>query len=367
VSAYDRQKLLVTGLNSGGYIGSQEKNLYIVHIGGGYVFMNIKTKMPKVKVLATGGTIANKIDEDIGGGVPTLTGEDLIKSIPGVETFTDVHVEQVLNLGSHLLSPDDILEVRNRCRQSFNDGFDGVVVTIGTATMAEYAYMLSITLDSNRPVVLTGAMRNVSLLGTDGSRNLADAIRLAGSSQECDLGVAVCMHGEIFHPHDVNKIHAQKTEAFDSPLGPLGVMLPGRIVMYRKPLMNQYIPVESLTKRVEIIVAEEGGDGSLLEFASEKADGLVLVGFPPGNVSPGMNKAIEKAVAQGVPIVLVHRAIGGVLNEGFHSDGGPEAQLLGAGVLPGGSLTAAKARLKLMVALSYTQDKGELQYLFQNY
>ena len=329
--------------------------------------MNSKTKIPKVKVLATGGTIANKIDKDVGGGVPTLTGKDLIEAIPDVETLADVHVEQVLNVGSHLLSPDDILKVRNKCRESLNDGFDGIVVTIGTATMAEYAYMLSITLDTDRPVVLTGAMRNVSLLGADGIRNLADAIRLAGSRQEFNLGVVVCMHGEIFHPHDVNKIHAQKTEAFGSSFGPLGVILPGRIVMYRKPLMNQYIPVESLTKRVEIIVAEEGGDGSLLEFASEKADGLVLVGFPPGNVSPGMNKAIEKALLQGVPIVLVHRAIGGVLNQGFHSVGGPEAQLLGAGALPGGSLTAAKARLKLMLALSYTQDKGELRKLFQNY
>ena len=329
--------------------------------------MNSKTKIPKVKVLATGGTIANKIDKDVGGGVPTLTGKDLIEAIPDVETLADVHVEQVLNVGSHLLSPDDILKVRNKCRESLNDGFDGIVVTIGTATMAEYAYMLSITLDTDRPVVLTGAMRNVSLLGADGIRNLADAIRLAGSRQEFNLGVVVCMHGEIFHPHDVNKIHAQKTEAFGSFFGPLGVILPGRIVMYRKPLMNQYIPVESLTKRVEIIVAEEGGDGSLLEFASEKADGLILVGFPPGNVSPGMNTAIEKTLLQGVPLVLVHRAIGGVLNQGFHSDGGPEAQLLGAGALPGGSLTAAKARLKLMLALSYTQDKGELRKLFQNY
>ena len=76
---------------------------------------------------------------------------------------------------------------------------------------------------------------------------------------------------------------------------------------------------------------------------------------------------LEQICVQGVPIVLVHRAIGGVLNQGFHSDGGPEAQLLGAGALPGGSLTAAKARLKLMLALSYTQDKGELRKLFQNY
>ena len=323
--------------------------------------------MARVKILATGGTIANKIDPEIGGGVPTLMGEDLINLIPGIRDIAEIHVEQVLNVGSHLLSPANMMDVRDRCKIAFHEGFDGVVVTIGTATMAEYAYMLSITLDETKPVVLTGAMRNVSLLGSDGARNLSDAIVVAASKESLDFRVVVCMQGEIFHPHDVAKIHAQKTEAFASLLGPLGVILPGRIVMYRKPLIRQYIPIEAITAQVEIIPALEGGDGSLMEFASGKTDGIVLVGFPPGNVSPGMNTAITKTLKRNVPVVLVHRAAGGVLNEGYHSDGGPEAQLLGAGALPGGSLTAAKARLKLMVALSYTRDQDKLRQLFQNW
>ena len=325
--------------------------------------------MKKLKLIATGGTIAYKFDEAVGASVPAVTGADLIEAVPQLADLAEIDVLQLSNVGSPVLTPEDFLRYARECARVAGSGeADGIVLTMGTATLAECAYMLHLLLDQEIPVVVTGAMRVHSHPSPDGPGNLLDSGIAAISAQTRGWGVLVCANGELHDPREAVKSNSIDLAAFSSPgFGPVGFVRNGQAEMFRRPTIKEHIPVDEIRAKVSIVQAVEGDDGKLVDAASEFSDGIVLVGFAPGCVPPTMMPAIERAASRGIAMVLVTRSYGGSLGVGVYerSDGGIE-HLMELGVLLGGSLRAAKAQIKLMLALSATRDPNRLQELFPN-
>ncbi|MBI2154978.1 MAG: asparaginase [Candidatus Rokubacteria bacterium] len=190
--------------------------------------------MKRVRVIATGGTIASKLDPATGAARPALTGQELVEALPGLSQ-AQVTVEQFANVASQALTLEQLLALAKRAREIFERGeADGVVITQGTMTLEESSYLWDLVLDRAEPVVVTGAMRHTSLPGADGSRNLLDAVIAAASDATRGLGVLVCMNGELHAARDVVKTHSLDVDSFQSPdLGPLGFVRSGRAEVHR--------------------------------------------------------------------------------------------------------------------------------------
>ena len=325
--------------------------------------------MKRLKIIATGGTIAYRWDEAQGGAVAAVTGEELVEAVPQLAEVAQVDVLQLANVASNTLSPEDFLAFGKECqRAARSGGADGIVLTMGTATLPECAYMLDLLLKQEAPVVVTGAMRVHSHPSPDGPGNILDSAIAAVSDQTRGWGVFVCANGELHDPRDVVKTNSVDLATFRSlEYGPVGVIRNDQATMFRRPTIKDHIPIERINARVAIVQAVEGDDGKLLDAASEFSDGIVLVGFAPGCVPPGMVPAIGRAGEKGRTMILVTRSYGGSLGVGTYArDVGGIDQLFEMGVLPGGSLRASKAQVKLMLALSTTRDPRRLKEMFPN-
>lgn len=325
--------------------------------------------MKRLKLIATGGTIAYRFDEAVGASVPAISGDDLIQAVPQLADLAEIDVLQLSNVASPVLTPGDFLRYARECARVAESGeADGIVLTMGTATLAECAYTLHLLLEQEIPVVVTGAMRVHSHPSPDGPGNLLDSGIAAIADETRGWGVLVCANGELHDPREAVKTNSIDLAAFSSPgFGPVGFVRNNRVVMFRRPTLRDHIPVDEISANVSIVQAVEGDDGKMVDAAAEFSDGIVLIGFAPGCVPPTMMPAIERAAARGVSMVLVTRSHGGSLGIGVYarSDGGME-HLMEVGVLPGGSLRAAKAQIKLMLALSQTRDPKHLSQLFPN-
>lgn len=324
--------------------------------------------MKRVRVIATGGTIASKVDPATGAARPALTGQDLVEALPGLSQ-AQVTVEQFANVASQALTLEQLLALAKRAREIFERGeADGVVITQGTMTLEESSYLWDLVLERPEPVVVTGAMRHTSLPGADGSRNLLDAVLAAASDATRGLGVLVCMNGELHAARDVVKTHSLDVDSFQSPdLGPLGFVRSGRAEVHRAPLLREHIPATEVTAKVYLVTTVAGDDGGLIEAAVERgADGLVLEAMGGGAVPPGCMPAVMAAVAR-VPVVAVSRCYAGSMYENVYGFAGGDKQLRELGVLFGGSLTGPKARIKLILALgAYGKDRDKVAAAFQN-
>jgi L-asparaginase len=242
------------------------------------------------------------------------------------------------------------------------------VVTHGTATLEETAYFLHLTVKSERPVVVTGAMRPPSALGTDADLNLLDAIRLAASPQAAGRGVLTVLNNEIHSGRDVTKASAFRVETFSSrELGFLGyVDSDGQVLFYREVTRAHTTAAPFAVEgrqslpRVDIVYAYAGADGVLVDAAREHgAEGLVLVGFGGGSHPAAFIEAGKRAVQAGIPVVLATRATAGrvILTP----------QKAAAGFIVCDDLLPQKARILLMLALGVARGRDAIQELFYRY
>jgi len=181
--------------------------------------------LPRVVLLATGGTIAIRYDPDEGGPTDRLTGEDLLQAVPGLSDVATVFVEQIANVGSRNITPDIWKTLALRIDELLAlPEIGGVVVTHGTDTLEETAYFLDLTVSSDKPVVVVGAQRNASYFDTDGPRNMLNAVRVAVSPEARGKGALVVMNGQINAARDVTKTSTLNVETFRSlEFGALGV------------------------------------------------------------------------------------------------------------------------------------------------
>jgi L-asparaginase len=328
-----------------------------------------------VHVIGTGGSIAgigpDRMDfilyPDIGDH---LTIEQSLARIPEVQDIAKVSSEDLVSVGSTAIGAPEWLALAQRINQLFREdsSLSGIVVTHGTATLEETAYFLHLTVKSSKPVVVTGAMRPPTALSTDADLNLVDAVRTAASPNAGGMGVLTVLNNEIQCARDVTKASTFRVETFrPNELGFLGYAdSDGQVVFYRSPLRKHTtatpFTVEQRTglPRVDIVYSYAGADGLFVETSrTNRSDGLVVVGFGGGTFPPIFIEAAAKAVEDGIPVVLASRATSGRVV----STPTKEQQ----GFLVCDNLLPQKARILLMLALTETSNRDELQQAFYEY
>lgn len=330
----------------------------------------VAEQLPKVAVLATGGTIASKRNPAKGGYEPALTGEDLIAAIPAVRGFAQISVEQISNITSSDMNPAIWLQLARRANELLaNPEITGVIITHGTNTLEETAYFLDLVTNGDKPVILVGAQRPASDPDSDGPRNLLTAVRVAVSPEATGKGVMVVMNGQINAARDVTKTNTSQVETFRSlEFGALGVVDESAVRFYRAPLRRQHFDLPSdVTKlpRVDIISNYAGVDGLFVRAAmqSKMVDGFVIAGMGLGSVTSEMFDSIKEARDAGIPVVISTRVPTGRVFP-LSATKGSALALVGIGCVLADNLTPQKARILLMLALGKTKDSGELQKYF---
>lgn len=323
--------------------------------------------MSKVVVIFNGGTISMKVDEKIKAAVPNLTGEEIMSMVTGIEDYAEVESHTFSSLPSPHMTPDIMLELSNYVKSFLNqDDVDGVVVTHGTDSLEETAYFLQLTIKSEKPVVVTGSMRNSSELGYDGPANLAASICTATSKAARNRGVMVCLNNELNCATEVTKSHSMHLNTFQSPeFGPIGIVDSNEVRFYRESLGKEYIDTDKIENNVQLIKACAGMDGTLIDFCVENgAKGLVIEAMGRGNLPPLMAASVKKAIDRGVIVVLVSRCYKGRVLDSYGYEGGGK-QLRNMGVIFGDSMPGQKARIKLILALGKTRNKEEIKDIFE--
>ena len=311
-------------------------------------------------MLTTGGTIASLPDPETGAKRPAVSGEELVRSVPGLDSLADVEVEEVASASSWNLTPDNMLRVARRAGAALAEGgFEGMVVTHGTDTLEETAFLTDLTLRADRPVVFVGAMRSPDELSADGPRNLLSAVRLAASPEARGAGAVVAMGDEIHAARWVRKLDSGLLTAFRSPRrGPLGRVSPDSLVLpWVPPRGFTFDPPDAFTHEVALVSAYPGMSPGAVEAPVEAAGaaGLVVEGTGSGNVPGSAVDGIRALLDRGLPVVIATRVPGGSDRSGYGSPGGGEA-LAELGAVRAGPLSAGKARLLLMVLLAHGHE-----------
>lgn len=332
---------------------------------------------PRVRLLATGGTISNRA-----GG--RLTAAQLVELIPGLDRYVTPEYEQYSNLASSYLTLDQWVGLTRRINELFrtDPGLAGIVVTSGTDTLEELAYFLDLTVHSDKPVVVVGSMRNPSTLGYEGAANLLDAFRVAADPEARGKGVLVVLNDEINAARDVTKTDALRLETFQARgYGVLGYVDRDRVTFSRTVLQRHTAQSEfdgsTLTAlpRVDVLWVYQGASGDLIKAAVDLgARGLVIAGAGAGATSGTQLDGIAYALEHGVVVVITTRTGSGRIAPFRSSRAVPSRGPL-AGLTPpefddfiaGEDLAPVKARILLMLALTKTHDPAVIQRMFEQY
>lgn len=303
-------------------------------------------------LLATGGTISMQVDRAQGGAVPRLTGREILDAVPGVEEVARVEVREFGRFPGPHMTIERMWELRAAIRGALSEGFAGVVVTHGTDTVEETAYLLDRSLDAAQPVVVTGAMRNSSELSWDGPANLMAAVEVAASAEARGRGTMVVMDEEIVQGAEVVKTHTEAAGTFRSPnWGPLGVTDEGRALFYRESRRKPPLLPDAPALPVDLVKIVAGADSRLVEASLDSgARGIVLEALGRGNVPPAVLPGIRRWAEAGRPVVVTSRSLRGRVLDTYAYPGGGHA-LREMGCIFADHMTGQQARIELMLAL----------------
>lgn len=329
---------------------------------------------PRVHLVATGGTISNR-----SGG--RLTAEELVDLIPDLAQHARVESEQFANVASSQLTLGQWIQLSRRVNDVLarDPGLAGVVVTSGTDTLEETAFFLHLTVRSERPVVVVGAMRNPSTLGYEGAANLQQAFRVAAAPQSRGKGTLVVLNDEINSARDVTKTDSLRLHTFQTRgYGVLGVVDRDGPVYYRSLLRRHThrseFDLAGVTElpRVDVIMVYQGAPGDLIESAVDAgARGIVIASAGAGATSGTQRQAMAYAHERGVFTVVSTRTGSGRVvprRRAPIDEGATQAQRLSARHrIAGQDLTPIKARILLMLALTRTDDPDEINRMFAEY
>jgi L-asparaginase len=326
--------------------------------------------LPRIAVIGTGGTISSlgngSLDvldyPDFG---QKLTCEQLLNKFEETKLVADAVPITYKQVGSTALGPVEWIEIRDMIHKLAEEQPDlaGFVIPHGTATLEETGFFLNLTLRVKQPVIMVGAQRPNSALGTDAGTNLVNALQVAGSPKARGMGVMVVMNNEIHPARDVVKTSTYRVQTFKSAdYGALGHVDGDGVHFFRAPL-GIHMPDTPFSgreiaalPRVDVIYSYAGADGDLVEAAVKAgAKGLVSAGFAPGSPSPSQQEAFLAAAKSGIVIVQCTRAIGRVA---------PRRRLRETGIIGGSDLTPQKARILLQLMLLDTTDIGKIQEAF---
>jgi L-asparaginase len=314
---------------------------------------------PKVLVIGTGGTISGGVDPAT-GQARSLTTKDVVALVPSLKGRVDIEEEDFSRIGSSSMTPELQFKLAQHVRGLFakRPDLSGIVVTHGTDSLEETAYMLDLVVDDPRPVVFAAAQRPPRVSDSDGPRNLEGAIRTAMAPQARDKGVLVVLNEDIHAARYVEKTHSIAVESFKSgKKGMLGTVDTGTVIFYNAPLNRVTIRAAKVEPNVDLVRLVAGDQGKFILHAIEtKAAGLVVEAFGRGNMPQPVAAAVRKARDAGLVVVIVSRTDEGRVEM---SDA-----LRKIGVVSGEDLDGLKARMLLTVALGATRDPAQIQKWF---
>jgi L-asparaginase len=327
------------------------------------------TALPRVRLVATGGTISNRP-----GG--RLTADELIKSVPELATYTRPEAEQFLNVASSEVTLDQWVQLARRLNQLFREERDlaGIVVTSGTDTLEELAYFLHLTVRSDHPVVVVGAMRRPGIPGYEGQANLLAGFRVAATPEARGRGAFVVLNDEILSAREVTKTDAQRLDTFGSRMtGILGVVDSDRVVFYRdvvkRHTAKSEFDVNAITSlpRVDVLLTYQGAPGDLIRASADAGAKGIVIGTAAGATSGTQGEGIRYATEKNVIVVRATRTGAGRIMGGAGTPGGTNGQARRVTSVTGEDLAPIKARILLMLALTKTSDPQEIQRMFLEY
>lgn len=319
----------------------------------------------RVALFALGGTIS-MTGADAGGVVARLKGDELLADLGPLPVRVDAH--DAVPVPSAALSFANIFDVVAAASRAIEDGAVGVVISQGTDTLEETAFLIDSIWPHAAPIVVTGAMRNPTMLGADGPANLAAAIRVAAAPTARGRGAIVVFLDEIHAARHVRKAHSTSLATFMSPdVGPLGHVVEGTPrfladLPARKPVEGWTVERVAQTK-IALYTVTLDDDGALLEGPDHSHHGLVLAGFGVGHIPPDLLPALDGILAV-MPVVLTSRTGAGPVLADTYGAPGSERDLLSRGVINGGFVHPFKARVLLRLLVAAGADREEIAAAF---
>jgi L-asparaginase len=341
-----------------------------------------QASIPKVRVIGTGGTIASKGKDSLQLSAYSiaLSAKEILESVPGLERIAQVEAEQFSNIGSFAMTPELWLKLSWRVTQVLSQDreLSGIVISHGTDTLEETAFFLHLTVRSERPVVLVGAMRPASALSADGPINLLNAVKTATCREARGKGVLVLLNDQISSAREATKQSTYRADAFQpGDFGYLGTVDSDRVVFYRTPVrkhtLRSEFDVEGLSAlpRVDIVYSYGGADGVMIDAVVKAgARGIVVAGTGAGDMTYGESEAVLRAREAGVMVVRGTRVGSGRVVDSELPMRDPKVlrpRYREKGIITSDNLTPQKARVLLMLALTRTQNPQEIQRVFDEY
>ncbi|EOD4326232.1 type II asparaginase [Campylobacter jejuni] len=331
----------------------------------------MKKAKSRIAILGTGGTIAGFIDSTIATTGYTAGAIDidvLIKAVPQIRDLADISWEQIANIDSSNMCDEIWLRLAKKIAKLFAEGIDGVVITHGTDTMEETAYFLNLTIKSDKPVVLVGAMRPSTAISADGPKNLYNAVALVANKEAKNKGVMVAINDKILSARGVVKTHSLNVDAFSSPdFGDLGYIVDGKVFFYnnvtKAHTKNAPFDVSKLTSLPKVdILYSYSNDGSgvaakaLFEHGTK---GIVVAGSGAGSIHKNQKDVLKELLKKGLKVVVSSRIQSGsvVVSQ--------EDQNLG--FICAQDLNPQKARILLLLALTKTNNNKKIKEYFLKY
>jgi L-asparaginase len=330
-------------------------------------------KKPKIKILATGGTIAGAALKPTDPGYKSgAVGVDvLIDAVPQLKEIAEVTGEQIASIGSQDMNDEIWLKLAKRVNELLKSSdVDGIAITHGTDTLEETSYFLHLVTKSDKPVVLTGSMRPSTAMSADGPLNIYNCVAIAADPQARGRGVLVLIDDDIHSAHDVIKRHSTDVATFTSgEAGLVGVALFGKNIWYRRPAQvygtkSEFeISAKQMTlPRVDIIYAHANMSPDLITAAATNgAKGIVVAGVGDGNMTALAFNELKRVVGRGVIGVRSSRTNGGIIRRNIELNDDE------AGTVASMELNPAKARVLLQLALLKTTDAKKIQGYFDRY
>jgi L-asparaginase len=323
--------------------------------------------MKNILIVFTGGTFSMMIDEKTGGAVPRYSGSELLNMIPVAKSLANIECYDFGKYPGPHVTPELMLELSKIIiNKLLTKKYDGVIVTHGTDTLEETAYFLDLSIKTEIPIVVIGAMKNSSELDWDGPLNLIDAIHICLNNNSKNLGVLVCLNGEINAASEVTKIFSDSVESFKSlDFGTLGFVQNGRVIYNRLPRNLETIQCDKIITNVDLITVCAGMNDKFFKFSADSnVDGIIVEALGVGNVPPLVFEGIKYAVEKGTPVVLTSRCPAGETDD-VYSYPGAGKHLHNIGVIFSDYLNGQKARIKLMLVLGITKKHEEIKKYFE--
>ncbi|MCJ0952206.1 asparaginase [Mammaliicoccus sciuri] len=321
--------------------------------------------MKRILVIHTGGTISMSEDKDT-GKVETNAEHPMHRHQAFIQSLGDITEINPFQVPSPHMNNQYINQLKDIIKESIDkDEYDAFVITHGTDTLEETAYLLDLTIDTKLPIILTGAMRSSNEIGSDGLYNYVSALKVASTDDAQNKGVMVVFNDEIHTAKNVTKTHTSNTSTFQSPnYGPIGSVTKTHVIFHHQPFPYKKYPNINPDIKIGIVKAHMDLSSDLLDFFVEKQyDGLIIEALGQGNMPPTALHGIQNLLDADIPVVMVSRSFNGIVG-GIYAYEGGGYQLQQMGIILSNGLNGQKARLKLLVGLSNHLSKEDLVEYF---